>query len=81
MNLVTTNSQVSVFETNIRVLGGLLSAHLLADDIETGVAVHDYNGELLNLAWDLGKRLMPAFSTATGQRESIFVHIYNVIGC
>jgi len=29
------NKTVSVFETNIRVLGGLLSAHLIASDYAT----------------------------------------------
>jgi Glycosyl hydrolase family 47 len=32
-----TNVQVSVFETTIRVLGGLLSAHLLATDPKLGI--------------------------------------------
>jgi len=50
---------VSVFETNIRVLGGLLSAHLLAN-------YSDYDGSLLRLARDLGDRLLPAFDTPTG---------------
>ena len=30
---------VSLFETNIRILGGLLAAHLLASDPKTGMAV------------------------------------------
>ena len=29
------NKTVSVFETNIRILGGLLSAHLIASDYAT----------------------------------------------
>lgn len=57
---------MSVFETNIRVLGGLLSAHLLASDPSTGMAVEQYTGKLLELAEDLGRRLLPAFYTATG---------------
>ncbi|GAQ88520.1 Glycosyl hydrolase family 47 [Klebsormidium nitens] len=60
------NQTVSVFETNIRVLGGLLSAHLLASDPSTGMAVEQYTGKLLELAEDLGRRLLPAFYTATG---------------
>ena len=96
---------VSVFETNIRVLGGLLSAHQLAvhltepDVFLTETAMtsnptpslttdHDntttsqspktplpppppvqpfYDGTfLLNLAIDLGQRMLPAFNTLTG---------------
>lgn len=66
---------VSVFETTIRVLGGLLSAHLLATDPSLGIynASHflrdegsGYHGELLGLATDLGSRLLPAFNTKTG---------------
>jgi mannosidase alpha-like ER degradation enhancer 2 len=56
---------VSVFETNIRVLGGLLSAHMLAQDPELRL-YDNYRGELLPLAFDLGSRLLPAFDTATG---------------
>ncbi|XP_030030126.2 ER degradation-enhancing alpha-mannosidase-like protein 3 [Manduca sexta] len=58
---------VSVFETNIRVLGGLLSAHILADSLKSEVPVLQwYSGELLRMAEDLGKRLLPAFNTSTG---------------
>ncbi|RYY71721.1 hypothetical protein EON63_21490 [archaeon] len=66
---------VSVFETTIRVLGGLLSAHLLATDpflgiYNTSLSSLDegpgYQGELLGLAIDLGGRLLPAFNTKTG---------------
>eukprot|EP01133_Synstelium_polycarpum_P015986 gene15986-19016_t len=52
---------VSVFETNIRVLGGLLSAHLWAEKV-----IKNYTGGLLPLALDLGKRLLLAFDTPTG---------------
>lgn len=55
---------ISVFEANIRVLGGLLSAHQLA------AALFDhtiYDGKfLLDKAGDLGDRLLPAFATRTG---------------
>ncbi|KAK3283484.1 alpha-mannosidase, partial [Cymbomonas tetramitiformis] len=57
---------VSLFETNIRVMGGLLSAHLLASDESTGMRVPDYRGELLDIAHDLGQRMLPAFNTPTG---------------
>ncbi|GAM25915.1 hypothetical protein SAMD00019534_090900 [Acytostelium subglobosum LB1] len=52
---------VSVFETNIRVLGGLLSAHLLAEE-----HMSTYTGGLLPLALDLGERILVAFDTPTG---------------
>nr|XP_021187519.2 ER degradation-enhancing alpha-mannosidase-like protein 3 [Helicoverpa armigera] len=58
---------VSVFETNIRMLGGLLSAHVLATKLKSEVpALQWYNGELLAMAEDLGKRLLPSFNTSTG---------------
>ena len=107
VGLFAVDENVSVFETNIRSLGGLLSAHqlclefmkegdvLLADvfDSEFNVKIGSdsyggakrnssdgtkrnsvsepplhwkYDGFLLSLAEDLGKRLLPAFETATG---------------
>eukprot|EP00249_Psilotum_nudum_P018218 c26697_g1_i1 orf=127-2067(+) len=60
------NKTVSVFETNIRILGGLLSAHLIASDASTGMQMDGYDDELLHLAEDLGRRLLPAFETPTG---------------
>lgn len=78
------DSKVQVFETNIRGVGGLLSAHLFAigelpirgyepawtvtDNGEDGIEWKDgfvYDGQLLRLAHDLARRLLPAFSTAT----------------
>lgn len=62
---------VSVFETTIRVLGSLLSAHgFLVEPVpEIGFNSTEwypsYNNHLLNLAVDLADRLMPAFDTAT----------------
>jgi len=53
---------VSVFETNIRVVGGLLSSHILAELI----GINWYKGELLNLALDVAYRLLPAFNSTTG---------------
>ena len=60
------DTKPQVFETTIRVLGGLLSGHIFAN--QTGQPFHLpwYRGELLSLAHDLGKRLLPAFSTPTG---------------
>jgi mannosidase alpha-like ER degradation enhancer 2 len=69
------DQNVSVFETNIRILGGLLSGHLLALDrrnlgiTETFLEVPPnlpYDGRLLELAEDVGRRLLPAFVTKTG---------------
>nr|XP_010936128.1 alpha-mannosidase I MNS4 isoform X1 [Elaeis guineensis]XP_029123996.1 alpha-mannosidase I MNS4 isoform X1 [Elaeis guineensis] len=57
---------VSVFETTIRVLGGLLSAHLMASDYATGLKIQSYDDQLLHLAVDLATRLLPAFDTPTG---------------
>lgn len=60
---------VSVFETTIRVLGGLLSAHLAAVDLQARMPTEPlaYTHGLLDLALDLGRRLMPAFETTTGK--------------
>ncbi|XP_037496867.1 alpha-mannosidase I MNS4 [Jatropha curcas] len=60
------NKTVSVFETSIRVLGGLLSAHLLASDYATGMRIPSYDNQLLDLAEDLARRMLPAFDTPTG---------------
>lgn len=58
---------VSVFESTIRVIGGLVSAHMLASPQHLGILTADeYGGELLDLAVDLGTRLLPAFETPTG---------------
>ncbi|KAK2888411.1 ER degradation-enhancing alpha-mannosidase-like protein 3 isoform X2 [Channa argus] len=58
---------VSVFETNIRVLGGLLGAHVMADLLrQSGGRMQWYHDELLHMAKDLGHRLLPAFNTTSG---------------
>lgn len=58
---------VSVFETNIRIVGGLISAHLMQRragmELEPGWPC---NGPLLRMAEDVAKRLLPAFDTRTG---------------
>ncbi len=51
----TVDGEVSVFETSIRLLGGLLSAHHASGD-----------PVLLAKAKDLADRLLPAFATPTG---------------
>ncbi|XP_063911946.1 ER degradation-enhancing alpha-mannosidase-like protein 2 [Zophobas morio] len=61
------NINVSVFETNIRIVGGLLSAHLLSH--RAGIKLEPgwpCNGPLLRLAEDVAKRLIVAFDTKTG---------------
>ncbi|XP_052393409.1 ER degradation-enhancing alpha-mannosidase-like protein 3 [Carassius gibelio] len=58
---------VSVFETNIRVLGGLLGAHVMADVLkQRGERMQWYRDELLHMAKELGYRLLPAFNTTSG---------------
>ena len=96
-----TDVNVSVFEASIRVVGGLLSAHLLSVDPQLGIwlgaapactralpaaapaaalatlcqpaaaAPRDaclpaYGGQLLAMAAELARRLLPAFDTPTG---------------
>lgn len=51
----TANKYVNLFETTIRVLGGLLSVHHISGD-----------RMFLDKAVDLGHRLLPAFETRTG---------------
>ncbi|EAU84717.2 ER degradation-enhancing alpha-mannosidase-like 1 [Coprinopsis cinerea okayama7 len=60
------NTKPQVFETTIRVLGGLLSGHLYASQPDQPFYLPWYRGQLLELAYDLGDRLLPAFSTPTG---------------
>ncbi len=74
------DTKPQVFETTIRVLGGLLSGHIFAN--RTGQPFHIpwYQGELLEMAQDLRQRLLPAFSTPTGiplARVTDTVHMYN----
>ncbi|XP_028818968.1 ER degradation-enhancing alpha-mannosidase-like protein 3 isoform X2 [Denticeps clupeoides] len=58
---------VSVFETNIRVLGGLLGGHSMAVMLrDRGHQMLWYQDELLHMAKDLGLRLLPAFNTSSG---------------
>lgn len=63
---------VSVFETSIRVLGGLLSAHTISSNPPPELAAAfaakgmAYDGALLHRAVDLCDRLLPAFNTPTG---------------
>lgn len=64
------DTMVSVFETTIRVLGGLLSAHLMMEEeVMPRTPLADgklYSGELLVLSMDLADRLLLAYKTPTG---------------
>jgi len=60
------NTRPQVFEATIRVLGGLLSAHIFASRPNQPFYLPWYKDELLYMAHDLGNRLLPAFSTPTG---------------
>eukprot|EP00258_Populus_trichocarpa_P021644 XP_024437663.1 alpha-mannosidase I MNS5 isoform X1 [Populus trichocarpa] len=59
------DARVNLFEGNIRVLGGLVSAHILATD-SNRLVQGSYKNQLLDLAEDLGQRFLPAFDTPTG---------------
>ncbi|XP_041366151.1 ER degradation-enhancing alpha-mannosidase-like protein 2 [Gigantopelta aegis] len=57
----------SVFETNIRVVGGLLSAHLF--QLRAGMVLEPgwpCSGPLLRMAENIARKLLPAFDTPTG---------------
>lgn len=61
------DSIVQVFETTIRIVGGLISSHLYATDPSKGVYLGEqYDGILLDLARDMADRLLPAYLTTTG---------------
>ncbi|KAI6003911.1 glycoside hydrolase family 47 protein [Pisolithus albus] len=60
------DTKPQVFETTIRVMGGLLSGHLFASSPGQPFFLPWYRGQLLDLAYDLGTRLLPAFATPTG---------------
>ncbi|KAJ3428960.1 er degradation-enhancing alpha-mannosidase-like protein [Anaeramoeba flamelloides] len=53
---------VNCFESNIRFMGGLLSAHLQAKNL----TITDRSGYLLQKAAELGAQLLPAFATPMG---------------
>ncbi|KAB1202467.1 putative alpha-mannosidase I MNS5 [Morella rubra] len=60
------DARINLFECNIRVLGGLVSAHVLATDSTNRLVNGAYKNQLLILAEDLGRRFLPAFDTPTG---------------
>lgn len=69
---------VSVFETNIRIIGGLLSAHLLSYrlymepnsiSLDVSASLGDgwpCDGPLLRMAVAVADKILPAFNTSTG---------------
>lgn len=61
---------VSVFETNIRMIGGLIGGHIsalyLKEKYRRNKYLHWYETELLDKAQELGYKLLPAFSTQSG---------------
>eukprot|EP00842_Homolaphlyctis_polyrhiza_P002908 jgi/Hompol1/3618/HPOL_003305-RA len=61
---VDQNVNVSVFETNIRMVGGLLSSHIIALRDPSFSAIYD--GILLKKAEEIARKLLPAFDTPTG---------------
>ncbi|KAG8436066.1 hypothetical protein GDO86_007245 [Hymenochirus boettgeri] len=64
------DSTVQVFEATIRILGSLLSAHIILTDTKQpfgNMTLSGYDNELLHMAHDLAVRLLPAFeNTKTG---------------
>eukprot|EP01147_Barroeca_monosierra_P007088 gene7088-425_t len=63
------DKNVSVFETTIRVLGGLISSHYCAISLRDHSSGHFmvwYDRQFIDLAEELGNRLLLAFDTATG---------------
>ncbi|VDN59759.1 unnamed protein product [Dracunculus medinensis] len=65
---VDVNVNISVFETNIRVIGGLLSGHMLSGRVK-GMTLEPgwpCSGPLLRLAERFAQKLLPAFNTKTG---------------
>ncbi|KAI6192394.1 Edem3 protein [Aphelenchoides bicaudatus] len=59
---------VSVFETNIRMIGGLISGHLISKLVKEKIPgrLGWYDDQLLRMATDLADRLLPAFNTTSG---------------
>lgn len=57
---------VQVFESTIRMLGSLLSSHLIITEWTDvfNITMEEYDNELLSLAHDLGVRLLPAFENS-----------------
>ncbi|XP_066997230.2 ER degradation-enhancing alpha-mannosidase-like protein 1 [Anabrus simplex] len=74
------DNTVQVFEANIRILGALLSAHLLMIDPEQPfgqLRPSWYEDELLHLAHDLASRLLPAFEGSSTELPYPRVNLQN----
>ncbi|XP_071959683.1 ER degradation-enhancing alpha-mannosidase-like protein 2 [Antedon mediterranea] len=70
---------VSVFETNIRVVGGLISAHLMSRDTRFQVSDNwPCEGPLLDLAEQAAKKILAAFDTKTGMPYGTVNLMYGV---
>ncbi|KAL3149734.1 hypothetical protein ABBQ38_013560 [Trebouxia sp. C0009 RCD-2024] len=72
--------KVNVFEANIRLLGGLLSAHLLASDPELGLMQKPYQEQLLTQATDLGDRLLATFDASPTDIPYAWVNLRHGMG-
>ncbi|KAK0404440.1 hypothetical protein QR680_017456 [Steinernema hermaphroditum] len=59
---------VSVFETNIRIVGGLVGGHMMALALQSKFPsrLPWYDHQLLDMAKDIADRLLPAFNTTSG---------------
>lgn len=73
------DTKPQVFETTIRVLGGLLSGHLYASQTDGPFHLPWYRSELLDMAHDLGERLLPAFNTPTGMPHARVLDSVHVV--
>ncbi|KAG0133549.1 glycoside hydrolase [Tuber indicum] len=60
------DSEVNTFETTIRMLGGLLSAHYLSQDLKLVPVKKAAEDMYLNKATDLADRLLGAFDSPSG---------------
>uniref|UniRef100_A0A0E0CRA4 alpha-1,2-Mannosidase n=1 Tax=Oryza meridionalis TaxID=40149 RepID=A0A0E0CRA4_9ORYZ len=60
------DARINLFECNIRLLGGLISGHILAKEHSSHLKDGPYQDQLLHLAENLGSRFLPAFETPTG---------------
>uniref|UniRef100_I1P452 alpha-1,2-Mannosidase n=1 Tax=Oryza glaberrima TaxID=4538 RepID=I1P452_ORYGL len=60
------DARINLFECNIRLLGGLISGHILAKEHISHLKDGPYQDQLLHLAENLGSRFLPAFETPTG---------------
>lgn len=59
---------------------GLLSAHILSEYVKDRIGVMQwYRGELLEMAKDIGYRLLPAFNTSTGIPQARVCLLFQLI--